>query len=150
VNSISRKARGMRTQKVVAEWFRKHLWPNAESAGAGRSGDDILGTGDVHIEVKARRGFYPWTWLRQSSTHGDDGLHCVVFRPDGAGEATVDRWGVLVTLEEFTRLLAQAGYGVMPGPEGPCPEFDRLLGLEGKNDDPTHTGNSTPRTGALA
>lgn len=123
----------MRTQKVVAGWFRDHGWPNAESAGAGRPGDDVLGVGDLHVEVKARRGFDPWAWLRQAGGRGGPGdggeVACVVFRPDGAGEATVGRWGVLLTLEEFTRLLGRAGYGVVPWPEGPFPEFSRLLGL---------------------
>ena len=55
--NASRKARGMRTQKVVAEAFKDAGWPHAETAGAGRPGTDVLGIVGVDGEVKARRGF---------------------------------------------------------------------------------------------
>ena len=106
----SRKARGMRSQKVVADWFKEHGWVHAESTGSGRSGSDILGVAGCNIEVKARRAFNPLAWLRQAET-GGEGLPFVVFRCDGQGEANVGQWGVLFTLENATTLLRQAGYG---------------------------------------
>ena len=42
--SQSRKHRGYRTQKLVAEYLAKRGFPFAESTGAGRSGTDITGT----------------------------------------------------------------------------------------------------------
>ena len=51
--SSHRKARGMRTQLLVAEHMRVNGWPFATSAGAGRSGSDVLNTPDVAVEVKA-------------------------------------------------------------------------------------------------
>ena len=105
----ARKRRGAETQTTVATWFREHGWPYAESAGAGRTGNDITGVPGLAIEVKARRDFTPLAWLRQART--GKGLPFVVFRPDGLGPAAIGSWGVLITLEEHTALLHAAGYG---------------------------------------
>lgn len=105
----SRKHRGMRSQKVVAEWFAQRGWPFAESTGAGRSGSDVTGMPGLAIEVKARRAFNPLAWLRQSEEN--KGLPFVVFRCDGQGEANVGEWGVLMRLDTATELLRAAGYG---------------------------------------
>jgi hypothetical protein len=117
--SQSRKHRGYRSQKVVAQWFVDHGWPFAESTGAGRSGSDITGVPGLMVEVKARRAFSPLAWLRQTvkeaETHG--GLPFVVFRCDGQGEANVGEWGVLMSLADHTRLLHEAGYGSVADPE---------------------------------
>ena len=108
--SQSRKHRGYRSQAVVAAWFRDSGFPFAESAGAGRSGSDVIGVPGLKIEVKARRAFSPLAWLKQAKDAPGEGLPFVVFRCDGQGEANVGQWGVLVTLDEFTDLLKQAGY----------------------------------------
>ena len=101
----------MRTQKVVAEWLAAHGWPWAESTGSSRQGSDITGTPDIAVEVKARRDLDPLAWIRQAETGADGRLPLVVFRPDGAGEATVHQWPCLLRLEDLTRLLLDAGYG---------------------------------------
>ena len=105
----ARKHRGMRTQKVVADWFRPRGWPFVESTGAGRSGVDITGMPGLSPEVKARTGFEPLAWLRQADR--EEGLPFVVFRCNGQGEANVGEWGVLLRLEHMTELLRCAGYG---------------------------------------
>lgn len=107
----SRKHRGYRSQKVVAEWFAKNGWPFAESTGAGRSGVDVTGMPGLSCEVKARREFSPLAWLRQARADARSGLPFVVFRCDGQGETTVGEWGVLLDLATFTALLREAGYG---------------------------------------
>lgn len=109
----SRKHRGMRSQKVVAEWFKNHGWAHAESTGSGRSGTDVLGTPGLSIEVKARRAFNPLAWLKQAKgeTFENNALPFVVFRCDGQGEAAVGEWGVLMRLDDMTTLLHEAGYG---------------------------------------
>ena len=108
--SQSRKHRGMRSQKVVADWFAAHGWLFAETTGAGRSGSDVTGVPGLHIEVKARRAFSPLAWLRQAESDPGAGLPFVVFRCDGQGEANVGEWGVLVRLDRFTDVLKEAGY----------------------------------------
>ena len=108
--SQSRKHRGLRSQSVVASWFRDNGFVYAESAGAGRSGSDVTGTPGLRIEVKARRAFSPLSWLRQANSAPGDGLPFVVFRCDGQGEANVGEWGVLLRLDTMTDLLKEAGY----------------------------------------
>lgn len=109
--SQARKHRGMRTQAVVAEWFRDRGWPFAQPAGAGRPGVDVTGTVDIAVEVKARRDLNPLAWIRQARAAASGRLPFVVFRCDGQGETTVGEWPVLIRLEDFTRLLHEAGYG---------------------------------------
>jgi hypothetical protein len=111
MSNQSRKSRGYRSQKVVAEWFAARGWPFAESTGAGRSGSDVTGMPGLSVEVKARRGFSPLAWLKQARSEARQGLPFVVFRCDGQGEANVGDWGVLLSLETMTELLAEAGYG---------------------------------------
>lgn len=107
--SQSRKHRGLRSQKVLADWYKVRGWFYAESTGAGRSGVDITGMPGLAVEVKARTGFEPVAWLRQAEREA--GLPFVVFRPNGMGETRVGEWGVLMTVEHHTVLLHQAGYG---------------------------------------
>lgn len=111
----SRKRRGQRTQNVVADWFRDRGWPHAESAGAGRAGVDVLGLPGLAAEVKARRELALKKWLEQAAAHQDMGGHgplpFVVHRPDGLGEVNMHHWPVTMRLEDFTRLLHEAGYG---------------------------------------
>jgi hypothetical protein len=107
--SQSRKHRGYRSQKVVAEFFARHGWPFAESTGAGRSGTDITGMPGLAPEVKARSDLQPLAWLKQAEVN--PGLPFVIFRPNGMGEQSVGQWGVLCRLETFTELLREANYG---------------------------------------
>lgn len=105
----SRKARGMQTQALVADYFRTHGWPYAQPAGAGRNGVDVTGTPGLAIEVKARREFKPEAWLRQAGAQS--GLSFVVWRPDGVGPASIGRWSVMLRLDDLAELLRLAGYG---------------------------------------
>lgn len=105
----ARKHRGMRSQKVLADYYVGHGWPYAESTGAGRAGVDITGMPGLAPEVKARRNFEPVAWLKQADREA--GVPFVVFRPNGMGEANVGKWGVLMSVDEHTRLLRAAGYG---------------------------------------
>lgn len=99
----------MRSQKVLAEHYAQHGWPYAESTGAGRSGVDITGMPGLAVEVKARRGFEPVAWLKQADREA--GVPFVVFRPNGMGEQSIGKWGVLMTVDHHTELLRAAGYG---------------------------------------
>lgn len=109
--NATRKARGAETQNGVAHWFKENGWPFAESAGAGRGGRDVLGMPGLACEVKARAQFTPLEWLRQAQEAASTDLPFVVWRPNGMGPANIGRWGVMLTLEDFTKLLRDAGYG---------------------------------------
>ena len=108
--SQHRKHRGMRTQKLVAQWLANHGWPYAESTGAARQGADVTGTPDIAVEVKARTGFDPLAWIRQAEAAADGRLPFVVFRCNGQGEQAGD-YPALIRFSDLTQLLADAGYG---------------------------------------
>jgi hypothetical protein len=146
----SRKVRGRSTEKILAEYYQSRGWPFAERTGAGRAGVDITGMPGLAPEVKARRGFEPVAWLKQAETR--PGVPFVVFRPNGFGEASVSRWGVLMTVEEHTKLLRDAGYGD-PLPaladadiEANHEDADQERGHRATKDDAQPTTEGNPRT----
>jgi hypothetical protein len=80
-----RKHRGYRTQKVIAEYL-KQWWAYADTAGAGRQGEDILNIPTLSIEVKARADFQPLAWIKQAETNANGKLPMVIMRCNGQGE----------------------------------------------------------------
>lgn len=109
--SQSRKHRGYRTQKVLADWL-KAIFPFAESTGAGRQGRDVLSTPGVWFEVKARAGFNPLSALKQMEKENDTGdLEVAVLRMNGQGETNPQEWVVCMRLDTLGALLVEAGYG---------------------------------------
>lgn len=108
--SQHRKARGMKTQALVAELMQKRGWPFAESAGAGRPGSDVTGTPDVAVEVKARSDLNPLAWVKQAEKSADGRLPFAVFRPNGMGEHP-ETFLAMIRFGDLLDLLAAAGYG---------------------------------------
>jgi len=80
-----RKHRGYRTQKVIADYL-KQWWKHADTAGAGRQGEDILNIPTLSIEVKARSDFQPLAWIKQASTNANGKVPMVIMRCNGQGE----------------------------------------------------------------
>jgi hypothetical protein len=80
-----RKHRGYRTQKVIAEYL-KQWWKYADTAGAGRQGEDILNIPTISIEVKARADFQPLAWIKQAATNANGKMPMVIMRCNGQGE----------------------------------------------------------------
>lgn len=95
----------------MANYLVQHGWIYAESAGAGRSGTDVTGTIGIDWEVKARRDFNPNAAIKQlkERSNGKD-LPVAVLRLNGQGEANISEWPVILRLEDFVRLLKEAGY----------------------------------------
>lgn len=102
MSTQSRKHRGYRTQKVVADYL-KQFYPYAESTGAGRQGSDILGT-PYDIEVKAVTKFSPLSWIKQIKERKSDKLGFVVLRCNGQGEKAGE-YVVLLPLQDFMKVL---------------------------------------------
>jgi hypothetical protein len=110
--SQSRKHRGYRSQKVLANYLVDNGFPFAESTGAGRSGTDVTGTVGIDWEVKARTGFNPSSAIAQLKDRANKkDLGVVVLRLNGQGEKSVGDWVMLVRLEDGIKLLRDAGYG---------------------------------------
>ena len=106
--SQSRKHRGFRTERVVAEYLR-HWWDSA-SVGRG-NGRDILNV-PFDCEVKARTGLDIKGTLRQiedrTAKSGLLGFAC--FRLNGQGEQASD-YVAMLRLSDLVGLLLEAGYG---------------------------------------
>jgi hypothetical protein len=109
--SQSRKHRGYKSQKIVANYLVENGWPYAESTGAGRSGTDVTGTIGIDWEVKARKDFNPSAAIKQlKERHNGLDLPVAVLRLNGQGEANIGEWPVMLRLEDFVKLLKEAGY----------------------------------------
>ena len=105
--SQSRKHRGFRTERVVAEYLRR--WWEGASVGRG-SGRDILNV-PFDCEVKARSALDIRGTLRQIETRtaksGLLGFAC--FRLNGQGEHAED-YVAMLRLGDLVELLVAAGY----------------------------------------
>ena len=103
-----RKDRGLRTERVVAEYLRQ--WWQFANVGRG-SGKDILNV-PFDIEVKARAAFNPTEWLRQVNTRtaSSHELAAVVCRMNGQGESCGD-YLAFMRFGDLVQLLLDAGYG---------------------------------------
>ncbi len=105
--SQSRKHRGFRTERVVAEYLRR--WWEGASVGRG-SGRDILNV-PFDCETKARTGLDVKGTLRQIETRtaksGLLGFAC--FRLNGQGE-NAEEYVAMLRLGDLVELLLEAGY----------------------------------------
>ncbi len=105
--SQSRKHRGFRTERVVAEYLRR--WWEGAVVGRG-SGRDILNV-PFDCETKARTGLDVKGTLRQIETRtaksGLLGFAC--FRLNGQGE-NAEEYVAMLRLGDLVELLLEAGY----------------------------------------
>jgi len=105
--SQSRKHRGFRTERVVAQYLST-VWAGA-CVGRG-SGKDVINV-PFDVEVKARAGFQPLAYLKQlkarTSTSGELGFG--VIRLNGQGEDAAE-YCAIIRLADLLPLL-QLKYG---------------------------------------
>ena len=101
-----RKHRGYRTQKVIADYL-KQWWAYADTAGAGRQGEDILNIPTISIEVKARSDFQPLAWIKQAEFNADGKLPMVIMRCNGQGE-DAGEYLAFVKLKDIMPIIHQA------------------------------------------
>ena len=105
--SQSRKHRGFRTERIVAEYLRR--WWEGASVGRG-SGRDILNV-PFDCEVKARTGLDVVGTLRQIEARTDESglLGFAAFRLNGQGEKA-EEYVAMLRLGDLVQLLRDAGY----------------------------------------
>ena len=105
--SQSRKHRGFRTERVVAEYLKR--WWEGATVGRG-SGRDILNV-PFDCEVKARTGLDVVGTLRQIETRTAESglLGFACFRLNGQGEQASD-YVAMLRLGDLVELLRAAGY----------------------------------------
>lgn len=101
-----RKDRGLRTERVVAEYLRQ--WWQFANVGRG-AGKDILNV-PFDVEIKARLSFQPLEWLRQATKRADGKeLPFVVSRMNGQGESA-ENYLAFMRFGDLVQLLIKAGY----------------------------------------
>jgi hypothetical protein len=107
--SQSRKYRGYKTERVVAEYLTQ--WWSGATVGRGM-GKDIVNI-PVDIEVKSRSQFSPMEWLRQvkKRTEKTGELSLVCVRMNGQGESSPEEYLAFLTFGDLVQLLLRAGYG---------------------------------------
>jgi len=107
--SQSRKYRGYKTERVVAEYLTQ--WWSGATVGRGM-GKDIVNI-PVDIEVKSRSQFSPMEWLRQvkKRTEKTGELSLVCVRMNGQGESSPEEYLDFLTFGDLVQLLLRAGYG---------------------------------------
>jgi hypothetical protein len=111
------RARGNALQNALAAYLRQ-WWPHAESAGAGRQGNDVPGTPGVVWECKTaadfKRDFRPAAWVKQSITHASgvwpSPVSVVVYFPPGIGAANTEHALAIMPMRVLMRVLGEAGY----------------------------------------
>ena len=104
----SRRARGFRTERVVAQYLST-VWPNA-NVGRG-SGKDIVGV-PFDCEVKSRTSFQPLSYLRQlkarTQVSGDLGFG--VLRLNGQGEDAAEYCAIIRLADLLPLLILKYGH----------------------------------------
>jgi len=105
--SQHRKHRGLRTERVVAQYLSQ--WWAGAAVGRG-NGKDVVNV-PFDLEVKARSTFSPMEWLRQSRkrTEKSGELSLVVCRMNGQGEDAAEYLAFL-PFSDLVQLLIKAGY----------------------------------------
>jgi len=105
--SQSRKHRGYRTERVVAEYLSR--WWEAATVGRG-AGQDIYNV-PFDIEIKARTGLDIKGTLRQIKARTDKSklLGFACFRLNGQGE-DAGKYVAMLELSDLVELLLAAGY----------------------------------------
>tara|TARA_R110000822_G_scaffold126934_2_gene262134 strand:- start:82 stop:516 length:435 start_codon:yes stop_codon:yes gene_type:complete len=105
--SRHRKDRGLRTERVVAEYLAQ--WWHGSAVGRG-AGKDIVNF-PMDIEIKARADFSPLEYLKQSKKRtektGEDSL--VICRMNGQGESP-ENYLAFMPLGQMVQILLKAGY----------------------------------------
>jgi len=106
--SQSRKHRGFRTERVVAEYLKR--WWEGASVGRG-SGRDILNV-PFDCEIKARSTLNIPETLRQIKARTDKSslLGFACFRLNGQGDSKPEEYVAMLRLGDLVELLVAAGY----------------------------------------
>ena len=104
----SRRARGFRTERVVAEYLST-WWPHA-CVGRG-SGKDILNV-PFDAEVKSRTGFQPLAYIKQLKARTDISgeLGFGVLRLNGKGEDAAEYCAVIRLADLLPLLILKYGH----------------------------------------
>jgi hypothetical protein len=81
------------------------MYPAATDAGPGRSGNDLLNTPGLDVEIKAVGYTSIQAQLKACTERGSFGnMPLVIWRHNGQGEASMDDWTVTIRLADFEKM----------------------------------------------
>jgi hypothetical protein len=75
---------------------------------------DIGGIDGAVIEIKNHSAYKLAEWMKETAVEKVNAaarIGALVIKPKGVGEANINRWWVMMTLEDFAQLMIDAGYG---------------------------------------
>lgn len=110
------RRKGARGEVAVVHYLNDHGFPHAERRLSGATGDigDITGIGPgIVIDAKnTPKSFTPSKFVDQVDAEKDNANaeHGVAF-VKRKGETDVGDWYALTTVDDYVRLLREAGYG---------------------------------------
>ena len=107
------KIRGTAAESAVVHYLKGRGWPYAErrALSGGKDRGDVAGVAGVVIEVKDCKTLTFGPWLNEAETEKAND-HAAVGAVWAKRRGTTDpgKWFVLMTGEQFTALLKEAGY----------------------------------------
>lgn len=80
---------------------------------------DIGGIDNVCIEVKNWGRYKIAEWVKEMLREKENAkarIGAVLMKPKGIGKTRVGQWWIVMTVEDFSQLLIDAGYGPYEGP----------------------------------
>jgi len=110
------KVKGTSAETAVVNFLREHGFPHAERralTGANDQGD-VSGCIGLAIEIKNHKEYKFPKWIKETqiekeNANADFGI--LVVKPNGVGVSNTGQWWAVMTLEDMTSLVRDAGYG---------------------------------------
>ena len=110
------KAKGTAAETAVVKYLIDNGFPYAERRALNGAIDlgDITGTPALAWEVKNHKTYKIPAWLKETESEkinakADFGI--LVVKPIGVGTNNTANWWAILSLEDITNLLREAGYG---------------------------------------
>lgn len=108
------KAKGTAAETAVVRHLVP-LWPHVERRALNGSQDrgDIAGIVGICLEVKAHARYAIPEWMAELAVEiANDGADhgALIVKPKGIGTTRVGDWWAITRLDDYTRLLKEAGY----------------------------------------
>lgn len=107
------KIKGTAAETAVVTYLRSRGWPFAERRALTGNKDrgDVAGVPSVVIEVKDCKTLTFGPWLNEAETEkANDSASVGAVWAKRKGTTDPGKWFVLMTGEQFTSLLSEAGY----------------------------------------
>ena len=110
------KAKGTSAETAVVKYLIDNGFPHAERRALTGAVDlgDITGTPCLAWEVKNHKTYKIPAWLKETeletkNARADFGV--LIVKPNGVGVTNTANWWAIMSLEQITNLLREAGYG---------------------------------------